>query len=86
MFFNNNKIFFDIIYIDGLHKYYQVKKDLNNALKFIKKDGTIICDDYFWNINGDKLDKPINAINEIIKVNNLKIVAVSVNQIFIKKN
>ena len=85
-FFDNNQSYFDIIYIDGLHKYYQVKKDLNNALKFIKKDGTIICDDYFWNINGDKLDKPINAINEIIKGNNLKIVAVTVNQIFIKKN
>jgi len=85
IFFNNNQNFFDIIYIDGLHKYYQVKKDLNNALKYLKEDGIIICDDYLWKLDGDKLDIPINAINEIVSKNNLVIVAVT-NQIFLQKN
>ena len=85
-FFDNNQIFFDIIYIDGLHKYYQVQKDLNNALKYLKEDGIIICDDYFWNLGGDKLEIPIRAINEVVNENNLKIVAVTANQIFLKKN
>ena len=85
IFFDNNQNFFDIIYIDGLHKYYQVKKDLNNALKYLKEDGIIICDDYFWNLDGEKLEKPISAINEVVNENSLKIVAVTTNQIFLKK-
>ena len=85
IFFNNNQNFFDIIYIDGLHKYYQVKKDLNNALKYLKEDGIIICDDYLWKLDGDKLDIPINAINEIVSKNSLIIVAVTANQIFLQK-
>ena len=85
IFFDNNQNFFDIIYIDGLHKYYQVKKDLNNALKYLKEDGIIICDDYFWNLDGDKLENPISAINEVVNENSLKIVAVTTNQIFLKK-
>ena len=85
-FFSNNKLIFDIVYIDGLHKYYQVKKDLINALKFLDRDGIIICDDYFWNLDADKKDIPIGAINEIVNKNNLKIVAVTVNQIFLKKS
>jgi len=85
-FFNNNKKFFDIIYIDGLHKYYQVKKDLKNALKCLEDGGIIICDDYFWNLDGSKLEIPISAINEVVNENNLKVIAVTANQIFLKKN
>ena len=86
IFFDHNQNFFDIIYIDGLHKYHQVKKDLNNALKYLKEDGIIICDDYFWNLDGHKLEIPISAINESVNENNLKIVAVTTNQIFLKKD
>ena len=77
--------FFEIIYIDRLHRYHQVKKDLNNALKYLKEDGIIICDDYFWNLDRHKLELPISAINEAVNENNLKIVAVTTNQIFLKK-
>ena len=84
-FFDKNQNSFDIIYIDGLHRYHQVKKDLNNALKYLKEDGIIICDDYFWNLDGHKLELPISAINEAVNENNLKIVAVTTNQIFLKK-
>ena len=33
-FFKNNRENFDCIFIDGLHKYSQVKKDIENSLKF----------------------------------------------------
>ena len=44
-FFDKNKLFFDIIFIDGLHTYSQTKKDFLNSLKFIKEDGIIIFHD-----------------------------------------
>ena len=44
-FFKNNKDFFDIIFIDGLHIYEQVIKDINNSLKFLNKGGFILIHD-----------------------------------------
>ena len=44
-FFKNNKNFFDIIFIDGLHTYEQTIKDINNSLKFIKESGVILVHD-----------------------------------------
>ena len=36
-FFNNNTMFFDVIFIDGLHTFEQCRKDIINSLKFIKQ-------------------------------------------------
>jgi hypothetical protein len=36
---------FDIIFIDGLHKAYQVVRDIENALDFITEDGFIVIHD-----------------------------------------
>lgn len=44
-FFLNNKNFFDIIFIDGLHVYEQVRKDIQNSLKFINSNGVILLHD-----------------------------------------
>ena len=44
-FFLHNKKKFDLIFIDGLHVYHQVKKDILNSLKFLKKDGFILVHD-----------------------------------------
>ena len=44
-FFNKNKETFDCIFIDGLHIYKQVKKDIQNSLKFLNKDGIILLHD-----------------------------------------
>jgi tetratricopeptide (TPR) repeat protein len=44
-FFNQNKETFDVIFIDGLHHSDQVYKDINNSLKFLSKNGYIICHD-----------------------------------------
>ena len=44
-FFNQNTETFDVIFIDGLHYYEQVSKDLNNALEVLKPGGIIILHD-----------------------------------------
>jgi predicted O-methyltransferase YrrM len=57
--FNNESI--DVLYIDGLHTYEQVKKDIENYLPKIKKGGFICGHDYHDNWIGVK-----QAINETI--------------------
>jgi len=44
-FFSQNTETFDVIFIDGLHYYDQVSKDLNNALGVLKPGGIIILHD-----------------------------------------
>ena len=44
-FFSTNKINFDIIFIDGLHEYKQVKKDILNSLKFLNPGGIVLVHD-----------------------------------------
>jgi len=44
-FFQKNKENFDIIFIDGLHEYEQVKKDINNSLKFLDINGLVVLHD-----------------------------------------
>jgi hypothetical protein len=44
-FFKKNNIKFDIIFIDGLHEYDQVKKDINNSLLFLNDHGVIFLHD-----------------------------------------
>jgi len=44
-FFKKNKKKFGVIFIDGLHHYNQVKRDVNNSLKFLEKNGYIVIHD-----------------------------------------
>ena len=44
-FFQKNQTTFDLVFIDGLHEYHQVKKDILNSLKFLNKDGIILVHD-----------------------------------------
>jgi hypothetical protein len=44
-FFKNNLDKFDIIFIDGLHEYEQVNKDINNSLKALNNGGIILLHD-----------------------------------------
>ena len=44
-FFTNNKLFFDVIFIDGLHTFEQCRKDIANALKFLNYNGYIFIHD-----------------------------------------
>ena len=48
-FFENNDIIFDIIYLDGCHEPHYIKRDIDNAFKFSKKDSIIWMDDYGGN-------------------------------------
>ena len=45
-FFDQNKESFDLIFIDGLHEYEQVKKDIVNSIKHLNKEGIIILHDF----------------------------------------
>ena len=44
-FFLGNKQNFDCVYIDGLHIYEQVRKDIINSLKILNSNGIIILHD-----------------------------------------
>jgi len=44
-FFKTNKKKYDIIFIDGLHKEYQVMNDVLNSLNFLNDGGTIVMHD-----------------------------------------
>ena len=44
-FFKKNKSNFDCIFIDGLHEYKQVKRDILNSIKILENDGIIILHD-----------------------------------------
>tara|TARA_Y100000817_G_scaffold115764_1_gene90725 strand:+ start:325 stop:1002 length:678 start_codon:yes stop_codon:yes gene_type:complete len=44
-FFSTNKVKFDLVFIDGLHEYKQVKQDITNSLKFLNPDGIILVHD-----------------------------------------
>lgn len=46
--------FFDMVYIDGDHSYEGVKKDLEQAIKKVKKGGYIMGHDYEMNMNKAK--------------------------------
>jgi predicted O-methyltransferase YrrM len=87
IFFNNNQKMFDVVYIDGYHFAPQVYKDCNNAWKYLKKGGILICDDYIWNGYPKIFENPCFAINKfLIEIrNSYKLLYVSNYQIFIKK-
>lgn len=44
-FFSTNKTKFDLVFIDGLHEYEQVKKDILNSLKFLNPGGIVLVHD-----------------------------------------
>ena len=44
-FFSKNKETFDCIFIDGLHFYQQVKKDITNSIKSLNQNGVIFIHD-----------------------------------------
>ncbi len=48
-FFETNSQHFDVVFIDGLHTYNQVWKDVENSLRFLKRDGFIVLHDMIPN-------------------------------------
>ena len=79
-FFYNNNDKFDIIFIDGLHQYEQVIKDIKNSLNCLTKNGLILLHDCLprtiWNqvyprINSDWNGDVWKAIVECRTINHI---------------
>ncbi len=73
---NSNKVLkkidmskIDYVFLDGGHEYNTVKNDLDNCIEVIKKDGTVLCDDY----NLGSAPGVKRAIDEFVKKNQLNI-------------
>jgi len=86
-FFKTNRIFFDVIYIDGYHKADQVLKDFINSWAVLNVKGVLIFDDYIWKFYDRIEDNPCYIINEYLNKirKNSKILKVSNSQLFIQK-
>ena len=54
-FFKINNDFFDIIFIDGLHIFEQVRKDILNSLKILNHNGIIVLHDCLPSKNRDQM-------------------------------
>ena len=63
-FFLKNKESFKVIYIDGYHKYENVKRDFINAMNCLDDGGILICDDFLWFFYEKIEQNPIGAILE----------------------
>jgi hypothetical protein len=85
-FFKNNKVYYNLIYIDGSHHYEQVKKDFINSFNFLENNGYIICDDFMWFYYSKIEDNPMKAILECYDLykQSLKVVFLN-HQIIFKK-
>tara|TARA_B110000977_G_C10998571_1_gene462871 strand:- start:154 stop:714 length:561 start_codon:yes stop_codon:yes gene_type:complete len=64
--FENLNLEIDYLFIDGDHSYQGVMNDYNNYLKFVKKDGIIVFDNY----NDSSWLEVTKAVNEILDSNN----------------
>ena len=86
-FFKNNKKTFDVIYIDGYHKGFQVLEDFKNSWEALNNNGVIIFDDYIWKFYDAIEDNPCFVINSYLKkiFGKVEILKVSNSQLFIKK-
>jgi len=64
-FFKENLKMFDIIFIDGLHVYEQVKKDISNSLKILNEYGILIIHDCLprkiWYQNPSRMSRTWNG-------------------------
>jgi hypothetical protein len=58
-FFRQNTKKFDIVFIDGLHLDHQVRKDIENSLKFLNENGTIVLHDCLPERYEGQLEKDI---------------------------
>lgn len=72
---------FDVVFIDGLHTYEQLTKDLENYEKIIKKGGIISCHDY----NHPYFPRLTNAIDEFVKKRNAKLVIGPLHLVYFEK-
>jgi len=66
---------FDIVYIDGSHKYEDVLNDAKNSIKLLNKNGIIIFDDFLRQYYENISENPSKAIIEFL-IDNEKIIKI----------
>jgi hypothetical protein len=67
--------FFDVIYIDGDHRYEGVKKDIAAATKKLTQDGLLIFNDYtYWSAAQCEPYGVVQAVNELCHEGGWKVV------------
>lgn len=76
-----SKEMFDFVFIDGFHDYNQVKKDLYNYDKLIRKGGVIACHDY----NHSGYPGVAKAIDEFSNEHDTKLVICPLYAIYMEK-
>lgn len=72
---------FDFVFVDGCHTYEQLKKDLDNYDKIIRKGGIIACHDY----KHPTYSSLTVAVDEFAKLHNTKIVKCPLFMIYMEK-
>ena len=86
IFFDNNKNFYDFIYVDGDHSNEQVLKDLENSWACLNSNGYLLIDDYMWWYYKDLKKNPASAINIFINKNQKNIKKLLIwHQVLIQK-
>jgi predicted O-methyltransferase YrrM len=71
---------YDMIYIDGTHKYLASLNDAKFSLKYLKEDGIIVFDDY-----NDSWPGVIQAVNEFVNIYKLESEFISNTQLLVKR-
>jgi predicted O-methyltransferase YrrM len=61
---------FDLIYVDGCHRYEEVKEDLLNCWGKVKQGGVIVLDDFFHKHNWTGKYGVARAVSEVAKKQN----------------
>ena len=85
-FFEKNKSYFDLIYLDASHSYADAYNDLNNSYQALKTNGLLIFDDYLWDYYKKPTDNAGYALNFFIKKNkNIKIIYLGYQAILQKR-
>lgn len=72
---------YDFIFIDGLHTYDQIKRDLNDYSTLIRKGGVIACHDY----NHPSFPLLTTAIDEFASLHNTEVVICPFHFIYMEK-
>ena len=72
----------DFVFIDGLHTYEQLKLDLENYSKLIRKGGIIACHDY----NHPTFPDLTIAIDEFVAKHKANLVICPLHMVYFEKN
>jgi hypothetical protein len=59
----------DYVFLDGGHSYATVKNDLEILINGLKTGAKVLCDDYFGHYKIEEVEKAINEVAAIYKIN-----------------